>query len=195
MAPPFSHKELILPETYYRPGLVFKAHPKAQGHQECCRKYAAPVYTPDGSGVVREEIPALWAEFGVYGGEYRYIDPDTQREEIGSEFRGGYFDLDVQGTEKGWSDVEKEIVARHMLRLAESGRGQFALYSAPKVTAPWPTYDATHHSKVVELASTLGLVAEALLYEEQNKKRASVVDGLRSKMNEPTVADAELVAS
>lgn len=179
---------------YYRPGLVFKAHEKAQGHQECCRKFAGAVYTPDGAGVVREEIPALWAEFGVYGSQYRYQDPDTGREEIGSDFRGGYFNLDEQAREKGWSDDEKEIVARHMLRLADSGRGQFTLYSKPKVGPPWPTYDQTHHSKIVDLAQSLGLLSESLLYEEQEKQRPSVIEGLRAALTAAQDEAVELVA-
>jgi hypothetical protein len=181
-------------KTYYRPGLVFKAKPLAQGHQECCRKYAAPVYTPDGAGIVRDEIPALWAEFGVYGGEYTYEDPMTGATEIGSEFRGGYFDLDAQAAQKGWDDNEKEIVARHMLTMLNKSWVQFTLYDAPKVSAPWPTYDETHHSKVVDLAKTLGLVSEALLYEEQNKNRPSVVEGLRAALQETQAPAEELVA-
>jgi hypothetical protein len=187
-----------LPETFYRPGLVFKAKPKSQGHEECCRRYVAPVYTPDGAGVVREEIPALWAEFGVHGGEFTYVDPLTDRTEVGSEFRGGYFNLDVQAADKGWSDTDKEIVARHMLRLANSGRGEFTLYSAPKAQAPWPTYDATHHNQIATLAATLGLVAESLVYEEQNKNRATVVEKLREELAkaqaEAPQDDSDLVA-
>lgn len=182
-----------LSKTYYRPGLVFKAHEKAQGHQEICRSYK-PIYSADGT--VIDEIRELNAEFGVYGNQYRYIDPDTQREETGSEFRGGYFNLDQQAEDKGWTDDEKEIVARHLTRLAENGRGQFTLYSRPKVGAPWPTYDETHHSKIVDLATTLGLVSEALLYEEQEKARPSVVEGLRAALAkaQAPAEEGELVA-
>ena len=182
-------------KTFYTPGLVFKAKPLAQGHQECCRRYAAPVYTPDGSGIVREEIPALWAEFGVYGGEFAYIDPLTDQTEFGSEFRGGYFDLDAQAAEKGWSDVEKEIVARHMLSMLNKSWCQFTLHDAPKVAPPWPTYDDAHHNQVVALAVQLGLVAESLLYEEQNKNRDSVVAKLREELAKAQATDDELVAS
>lgn len=169
-------------KTYYRPGLVFKAKAKALGHQECCRKYAAPVYTPDGSGIVRDEIPALWAEFGVYGNEFTYEDPMTGATEIGSEFRGGYFNLDEQAREKGWEDAEKEVVARHMLTMLSKPWAQFTLHEQARIPAPWPTYDETHHSKIVDLASTLGFVGEALIYEEQNKKRPSVIEGLREAL-------------
>ena len=166
-------------KTYYCPGLVFKAHEKAQGHQEICRGEKRILAV---DGTVIDTIRELLAEFGVYGSQYRYIDPDTQREETGSEFRGGYFNLDEQAEDKGWDDDEKEIVARHMIRLAENGRAQFSLYSKPKIGAPWPTYDTMHHSKIVETAVTLGFVSEALLYEEQEKARPSVVQGLREAL-------------
>lgn len=169
-------------KTFYQPGLVFKAKPKSLGHQEICRKYAAAVYTPDGAGIVRDEIPALIAEFGVFGAEFNYEDPMTGVRETGSEFRGGYFNLDEQAAEKGWDDGEKEIVARHMLQMLSKPYAQFTLHEQLKAPAPWPTYDETHHNKVVELATALGFVGEALLYEEQNKKRPSVVEGLREAL-------------
>lgn len=183
-----------LSKTYYTPGLVFKAKPKSLGHQEICRRYAAPVYTPDGAGIVRDEIPELLAEFGVWGGEFSYQDPLTGAMEVGSEFRGGYFNLDEQAREKGWSDEDKEVVARHMIQMLSKPWCQFTLYDRPKVGAPWPTYDETHHSKIVDLAQTLGLVSEALLYEEQEKNRPSVVEGLRAALAKQADSVGELVA-
>ena len=187
------HLSTATAEKFYRPGLVFKAKPKAFAHQECCFSGAPEIRNVDGS-LQREEIRALWAEFGVYGAEYQYENIDGQLD-YAADIRGGFFNLDEQAREKGWTDAEKEIVARHMLRLAESGRGQFTLYSAPKAAAPWPTYDDTHHSKVVDLASTLGLIAESLLYEEQNKNRPSVVEGLRAALTKAQAPEpVELVA-
>lgn len=179
-------------KTYYRPGLVFKAHEKAQGHQEFCFPGAPEIRNPDGS-LQREAIRELVAEFGVYGGEYMYEDPLTGQTEIGSEFRGGYFNLDQQAEQKGWDEREREIVARHMLTLPP-GRAQFTLYSAPKVGAPWPTYDTTPHGKIVELASTLGLIAESLVYEEQEKARKTVIEGLKAALAQGQESAEELVA-
>lgn len=181
--------------TFYRPGLVFKAKEKAQGHDEICRKYAPPILTPDGGSIVREAIRELVAEFGVYGGEYAYEDPITGTQEIGSDFRGGYFNLDEQATSKGWDEVEKEVVARHMTQMLDKSWCQFTLYSAPKVSAPWPNYDSTHHSKIVEIAKATGTEQTALAYEKQEKNRKSVIEGLTEALNfvvtEPV---AELVA-
>lgn len=185
----------IAGKTYYQKGLIFKAHPKAFAHQECCFPGRAARYNDDGT--LREEaIRPLWAKFGVYGGEFTYTDPVTQSTEIGSEVWGGFFDLDNEAERESWDDREKEIVARHMLTLP-AGRAMFSLYSIPKAEAPWRTYDETHHSKIVELAKTLGFVAEALNYEEQNKARPTVVEGLRAVLTETTdpVAEESLTAS
>lgn len=180
-------------KTYYQKGLVFKAHTKAFAHQECCFPGAPEMRNQDGS-LLREAIRPLWAEFGVYGGEYTYEDPLTGGTEIGSEVWGGFFDLDSQAEAKGWDEREKEIVARHMLTLP-AGRAMFSLYSVPKPTAPWPSYDKTHHSKIVDLAKELGFVSEALNYEEQNKARPTVVEGLRAVLAEPVVDEESLTAS
>lgn len=180
-------------KTYYRPGLVFKAAEKAQGHQECCYPGAPEIRNHDGT-LQREDIRPLFAEFGVYGSEFSYEDPLTGTTEIGSEFRGGYFNLDQQADEKGWDDRERELVARHMIRLADTSRAQFSLYSAPKAAAPWPTYDATHHNQIATLAQTLGLVGESLAYEEQNKARPGVIEKLREAAKAPAEEVEELVA-
>lgn len=182
-------------KVYYRPGLVFKAHEKAKGHSECCRSELPELRNGDGS-IQREKRRALWAEFGVFGDEYVWEDTKTGETGVSFDFRGGFFDLDAQAEQNGWDPEEKEQVARHMTRMAESGKAKFSLYSAPKFAAPWPTYDETHHSKIVDLASTLGLLGESLNYEEQNKKRPTVVDGLRAAIAAATEStDDDLTVS
>lgn len=165
--------------TYYRPGLVFKAHPKSQGHQEICRGHFKQLAL---TGEVISEVPALIADFAVHGGEYDYEDPDG-RQARAADMRLGWFDLDSQADQKGWGPDEKEIVARHMLRMAEKRPGgDFTLYSKAPAAKPWPTYDEAHHSQVVTIAKTIGVVAEALNYESENKARPSVVADLRKEL-------------
>lgn len=179
-----------MPETatFYTPGLKFKAAANAQGHDEICFSGSPDIRNPDGS-LQREALRMLVAEFGVYGSEYTYIDPLTETTETGSDFRGGFFDLDAQAAEKGWDEREREIVAHHMLKMVRSGNAKFTLYSAPKVSAPWPTYDETPYGKIAELATPLGFVAEALSYEEQTKNRKTVVAELREALTADTVED------
>jgi hypothetical protein len=175
-----------LPETtYYRPGLVFKAHEKSRGHQEICRKNYKQFAT---DGTVMSETRELIAEFAVHGAEYTYIDPDG-RTERAADIRMGWFDLDSQAQQKNWDANEKEIVARHMIRMAEARPGgDFTLWSKPAAQKPWPKYDETHHNAISTLADQLGLVGEALVYESENKNRDSVV----AKLNE--LLSAEQVA-
>lgn len=149
--------------------------------------------------LLAEEIRPLWAEFGVYGAEYR--PTDANGEPINDMFdgtpltfadiRGGFFDLDLQAEEKGWSDSEKEIVARHMQRKLRDADCLFLLAEEPRYQAPWPTYDTTHHGQIPTLASQLGLVRESLAYELQNKKRAGVVDKLKEIAATPVVVEEE----
>lgn len=182
-------------KTYYTPGLVFKAKQGALGHQEVCRRFVPAVYTPDGAGIVREEIPELLAEFGVWGSEFTYEDPLTGMTEVGSDFRGGFFDLDTQAEQKGWGPTEKEIVARHMLTLPPN-RAMFYLLAKAPAAKPWPSYDEMHHKQVVPFAVQAGLVAEALAYEQDTLNRPSVVDGLRESLVEDqraAEADADSV--
>lgn len=152
-------------KTWYRPGLIFKAGPKEFGHQECCRSEKR-VYAVDGT--VIDVIPALWAEFGTFGEEYAYetVDGGT---DYAADIRGGFFDLDAQAEQKGWGDEEKEIVARHMIRLVEQRKASFSLYSKPPIPKPWPTIDTTHAKQVPGLAEQLGLSVEALAWVEENK--------------------------
>lgn len=183
-------------DTYYKPGLVFKAKEKAQGHSECCFAGAPEIRNADGS-LRQESIRPLWAEFGVFGAEYTYEDPITHSTEIGSEFRGGYFNLDEQALEKGWDDREKEIVARHMLQMLPKAYCQFTLYQEAPAQAPWPTYDSTHHNQVPQIAQATGMVAEALRYERQQKNRATVIEKLEDLLKAPVapVEETELTAA
>ncbi len=175
-------------KTYYQPGLVFRS--KTSAHQEVCRPYKA-VRAMDGTIV--DEVRELLAEFAYHGGEYTYVNIDGA-EDVAADIRGHFFDLDAQAEQKGWSDEEKEIVARHMIRMCQRfPGGDFSLYSKPKLPAPWPRYDETHHAKIADLAEQLGLVAEALAYEKENKKRSSVISDLERIL--ASKAEEELAAA
>ena len=110
-------------KTWYTPGLMFKAKRGADGHQEVCRSRKEQLAV---DGTVVNVIPELLAEFGVVGEEYSWEKTDDHGnlvdQGVGFDFRGGFFNLDIQAEEKGWDDDELEIVARHMLRMACSCR-------------------------------------------------------------------------
>jgi len=181
-------------KTWYRPGLVFQS--KMSAHEEYCRSYKAIRNQYDGT--VFDEIPALVAEFAFHGGEYTYIDPDTGNTAVAADIRGHFFDLYMQAEEKGWSDDDKEVVARHMLRMCEKfPGGEFWVWEKPRTLAPWPTYDTTAYAKIADLALELGLVEQAINYELENKNRENVLKRLAAVKADAPVdeLDEELVAS
>lgn len=152
------------------------------------------------TGVVYDEIRELLAEFAIHGAEYSYTTADGFTERA-SDIRGHFFDLDAQAEQKGWDDDEKEIVARHLLRVICPTQPEFCqLHTEAPAGKPWPTYDSTHHNQIPTLAETLGLVAEALTYERQNKNRESVIVKLNellsaSASNSNAPDDEDLIAA
>ena len=140
-----------------------------------------------------QDTADLLVSSGMRDAGYTYVNIDGA-EDVAADIRGHFFDLDAQAEQKGWSDEEKEIVARHMIRMCQRfPGGDFSLYSKPKLPAPWPRYDETHHAKIADLAEQLGLVAEALAYEKENKKRSSVISDLERIL--ASKAEEELAAA
>ena len=168
----------------YRPGLVFKSRYALYQYIVRPRK---GIYASDGTEI--DVIPELLAEFGIAGEEFSYTDPDTSEYTTGANITGHYFDLDVQAEQKGWSDEDRALVAKVLLRNQPKFAGDYQLHSARPVPAPWPTYDSTPHGKIVELAGSLGLAVEALTYEKQNKKRPTVVAGLEASLESVAVEE------
>lgn len=172
----------------YRPGLTFKSPITAYQYVVRPTKH---VYAQDGT--VIDTIPELVAEFGTHGAEYQYTDPDGNLQ-WAADIRGGFFNLDVQAEEKGWSDDDRALVARILLKNQAKFAGEYQLHSAAPLPAPWPTYDGTHHSKIAAFAAELGFVEATLAYEKQNKNRPAVVKQLEEEIAKATVAD-DLVAA
>jgi len=172
----------------YRRGLVFKSPFLAYQYVVRPLKH---IYAQDGT--VIDTIPELLCEFGVLGEEFTFTNEETNESEIGVDMRGHFFDLDQQAEEKGWSDDDRALVARILLKNQAKFAGEYQLYSARPIPAPWPTYDTTHHNAIVTTAVATGLVAEALAYERQGKNRESVVGKLEEELVRAQAAD-DLVA-
>lgn len=131
--------------------------------------------------VILETIPALRAEFGQAGSEFDYTAPDGSAAK-GVEIRGHYFDSEIAQEQNGWTDEERELVEKDLVELSQRWPRAVSVVEQQKAAAPWPTYDATPYGKIVELAVTLGLVAEAATYEKQNKARPTVLAALEEKL-------------
>lgn len=192
----------------YRPGLIFLSKYTGYILGLWAEKYH--VY-PDGT---REMIEAPGAADFMEGGgavlassEFTPVDDDgkpiTSSDVIGMEnygsmsnvradIRGGVFVLDYVADQKGWTQEQKEIAARKLLRVAlDPNQADITLYEAPVPTAPWPTYDKlTNYLEIAKLAETLGLLHEALAYEKYNKKRDGVIKALEERIAEREAEDS-----
>lgn len=139
-----------------------------------------------------QERPGLVADFGgAYGSALMTPEWDDEDGNTHADIRGGVFDTDEAARRLGWTEDEKRMVEEKMLRqLADPRFVDFWLYEEVKPSAPWPTYDDAHHFKIPALAAELGLVREALAYEEATKGRESVVAALREKLGEAAVEES-----
>lgn len=105
--------------------------------------------------------------------------------------RIGVWDSVAWQAEYSLSDADRE--AGENLLLNDSAYGvEYIVVEAVKAAKPWPSYDDTHHNKVVSLAAELGLVAEALAYEQENKQRPTVIEQLEAAL--PTESGEFVVA-
>lgn len=129
-------------------------------------------------GPVVEEIPAISVEFGTHGEEYRYVDPVTGNEDVAGDIRGHYLDLDAEAERQGWSEEEKELVKNSLLKICQQWPEAIRVYEPPKPEPPWRTYDEAPPERVAALAEELGLVHEAIAYEQATKARARVLKDL-----------------
>lgn len=146
------------------------------------------VWNHDGS-VLIDTRPALTAEFAYHGGEFTFHNPLTGSQDIGADIRGHFFDSAEQAREKGWSQEEHDMVVAAVDRKCQSEPEYVWEVTLAKVAAPWPTYDKTHHNQIPVLAEQLGLVAEALAYEQQEKARPAVVEKLSELVNHAQAVD------
>lgn len=190
--------------TYYKPGLLFLS--KAPGYVLHMRDATFHTFP---NGEREQDRPALVADFGAgLTRSVSLVNADGERVEDQSilgtdalqrmdfaDLRGGAFSLDDAADAYDWTDEEKEWAARQLIRRSENPAfNDFKLYEPPTPSAPWPTYDDTHHNKIAVLADELGLVVEAVHYERANKNRQSVIDQLNEKLADKQV-EAELTVA
>lgn len=143
--------------------------------------------------VLVDQIPPLTADFAQHGAEYKVEAPDGS-EYTASSINGHFFDSAAAAEALGWSQAEHDAVVAALDRVCAQRPEEVWAHVLPKAEKPWPTYDDTHHKAIPGLAEQLGLVAEALAYEQENKARGEVVASLTEKL-EAQNAEEELVAS
>lgn len=130
----------------------------------------------------------------MFKGRYMEADQVTQEQ---LDHRIGVFDTELEQARQGWDDATVAKVEAFMLAKPNYGQDFTKVEKVAGVASkPWPSYDETHHFKIPALAAELGLLEEALAYEQANKNRDSVVDGLVEKLGVPEDAVAgEVIAA
>ena len=81
----------------------------------------------------------------------------------------------------GLTDAEREEAEQMILNYPRNGI-DYITVEETKRSAPWGTYDKTHHGRIAALADELGMVDQALDYERATKNRATVVSALEEKL-------------
>jgi hypothetical protein len=172
--------------------MIFRS--KAPGHVFIARPEAADMMMGYKRIVMRELIADFGGGYvdtdgiavaGSFGEEFKMEDVHGFGGDqfSGAQIRGGVFDSDVAAKALGWTPDEKKLVEDRLVETSQHPqfRGDVWVYEPPKLVAPWPTYDDMHHNTIPERAEEMGLVQEALIYEQRTKKRDSVLAKLREK--------------
>lgn len=160
---------------------------KASAYQVLVRP-RKDIWNHDGSVLIDQRDP-LTAEFAFHGGEFTFHNPLTGADDVGADIRGHFLDSAQQAEEKGWTQEEHDMVVQALDRKCKSEPEYVWEVTLSKVAAPWPTYDSAHHNTIPQLAETLGLVGEALAYEQQEKNRPAVVEKLTELVNAAQAQD------
>lgn len=134
----------------------------------------------NGAGNPVEFKKELVAEFATFGDESRVTDPASQNSVVVADIRGHFFDSAAQGDDKEWTQDEHDMVVAAVEKQCRLTPEYVWLVEERKVPAPWPTFDDVPAGKLATLAESLGLAAEALAYEKQNKNRKQVVNDLEA---------------
>lgn len=107
---------------------------------------------------------------------------------LNADFTSGLFDTDEEADKQRWSADDKKLVEETLKDAVENPNspawGDIEKYEPPKPRAPWSTYDNQTPAQIVKLADEVGLVSEAYQYESLTKKRAKLLEDLRSLLTQ-----------
>jgi hypothetical protein len=146
------------------------------------------------AGTIVETVPALTVEFGEHGGTFQYQNPLTGGLEEGAYIRGNYLDTDVAAERNGWSEEEKALVEAALLKLCRERPDEIRIYEKPAPEKPWPTYDDTDPSTIVQVAVSTNLIREVIAYEEATLRREKILRPLEKHLETLAVEEALLEA-
>jgi hypothetical protein len=102
--------------------------------------------------------------------------------------------VDQMVREQEWTPEDCTYAMRHVATmLADQRYTDMWVHVKPKITPPWPTYDETHPKQIHTVAQAVGLVREALAYEQQREggPRQMVVENLQKALGDDPVPPPE----
>jgi len=144
------------------------------------------------SGLLQSDIDAGLSQWRSFPGLPLEEDGVTVANPV-ENGRIGVWDSVAWQAENSLTDDDRDAAEKLLLNSAHYGI-EFIAVEEVKAVKPWPSYDDTHHNKITALASELGLVAEALAYEQSREKpRPSVVEQLETALNQ--LESGEFVAA
>jgi hypothetical protein len=144
-------------------------------------------------GLMKSDIDFALSYFPEKGFTGRWLDADGVTPQPLEERIGVYDTLAAQEAED-WPDELREYVEQWMLKRPNYGTDFVELQKLP-AEKPWKNYDETHHFKIASLAADLGVVEEALAYEQENKAREGVLKALNEKLGAPVDVADEVVTA
>ena len=143
------------------------------------------------NGLLQSDIDAGLAQWKTFPGLPVEEDGVTIANPV-ENGRIGVWDSVLWQADRGLSDDDR-VAAEQLLSNSPYYGIEFIAVEEVKAKRPWPSYDDTHHNKIASLASELGLVPEALAYEQENKQRTSVLEQLQTAADQ--LESGEFVAA
>jgi hypothetical protein len=101
--------------------------------------------------------------------------------------------VDQMAREQEWTPEDCEYALRQIAQqLATPQYHDMWVHLPAKVEPPWPTYDETHPKQIHTIAQAIGMVAEALAYENRRPggPRTMVVENLQNALGDAPAAPA-----
>jgi hypothetical protein len=132
------------------------------------------------AGLLQSDIDAGLAHWKTFPGLPIEEDEVTPANPVENGRIGVWDSVDWQA-EYSLDDADREQAEKLLLTSPYYGT-EFIMVEEVKAVRPWPSYDDAHHNKIASLAAELGLVAEALAYEQENKQRPTVLEQLEAAL-------------
>lgn len=134
-------------------------------------------------GDVIEEKKPLTAEFAEHYGEFTQPHPDAPGgTHLSAGIMGHYFNSEFAQLKNGWTDEERELVEKVLLRECKRFPGDVWLIEEPKAPLPLPKWDELSSTRRLALAGELNVLAEAVAWEAQNGTDPELLARLTKKL-------------